>query len=650
VHTGVSVGVLSPFVGGDYYGAIIAGVNAAARAAGGRIIAIQTLTPGSNSADDAGVPNFRIPVAWDHVGGLLVLPGGIDSVYVAAAQTAGKPVVLIGHQIPDADCPAVLTDNRSGIEQAIAHLVGHGHERIAFAGNLSGTDVRERYEAYCEAMEAHGRPVDPELIFLAPDNHEHGGLAVARRLAAAGMPATALLLGTDRNAIGLMTGLASAGYELPKDLAVIGFDDIALASYAEPGLSTVRQSLHGLGETGYLLINKMTAGSTVPDDVVRVKSEYVQRDSCGCPPVGLQVSEQQVRRQFADNENLHLTLNTQYELAIELLRTHEQDPRALAWLDRTPATGGCLGLWCEHPESPSPDAFSKGVTPDDSATYVKATAVVHVVGAYQPDTAAIEIGQELAITAFPPAELLAVPSIDNNEIVFLVPVSGGKRDWGVLAAVGRIQDSTPPGREMMNHSGALLTVALEHDSMLRSMHAQEELLRQTALYDHLTGLPNRTLLLDRLTQAGERATRHADHRYAVLFVDLDGFKAVNDTFGHAVGDEVLTEVARRLTKVLRPADTAGRLGGDEFVLLLEDVSAEGIPRSAVKRLHDAIAAPMIVGGRTMSMSASIGVAISGTGITDAESLLRIADLAMYDEKKLSQLLAVDQSPAQDRER
>jgi diguanylate cyclase (GGDEF)-like protein len=637
VRANASIGVLSPFVGGDYYGAIIAGVHAAARAAGGRIIAIQTLPPGSKSADGSGVPDFRLPVAWDHVDGLLLLPGAVSATYVSAAQDAGLPVVLIGHQIPDADCPAVLTNNRSGIAQAISHLVAHGHERIAFAGNLGGTDVRERHDAYLEAMQTHGLPVEPDLLFIALDNHEDGGLAVAQRMHAAGMSATALLLGTDRNAIGLMAGLAALGHDLPRELAVIGFDDISLGSYTEPSLSTVRQSLHGLGETSYELINRMITGSTVPGDVVRVKSEFVQRDSCGCPPTGLQVSEQQVRRQFDDNENLHLTLNTQYELAIELLRTHEQDPRALTWLDRTPATGGCLGLWRDgSADGPSPDAFAGGSMATDPATFVAATDVIDIVGAYQPDRPVVNVGEELPITAFPPAGLLSLPSPDNNEIVFIVPVSGDKRDWGVLAAIGRIQDSTPPGREMMNHSGALLAVALEHDSMLRSLHAQEERLRQTALYDHLTGLPNRSLLLDRLTQAGERARRHVDHRFAVLFVDLDDFKAVNDTYGHAAGDEVLVEVAHRLTRMLRPADTAARLGGDEFVLLLDDVSAENLPLSIVERLNAAIGAPMTIAGQTMRVQASIGAAISGGAATDAESLLRTADLAMYEKKKLSQ--------------
>jgi GGDEF domain-containing protein len=104
----------------------------------------------------------------------------------------------------------------------------------------------------------------------------------------------------------------------------------------------------------------------------------------------------------------------------------------------------------------------------------------------------------------------------------------------------------------MNESGALLAVALDQESMMASLREQEERLRRAALYDQLTGLPNRSLFYDRLTMAIRRAQRQPLHGYAVLFLDLDGFKAVNDTLGHAAGDELLVQVAGRIRAGLRP--------------------------------------------------------------------------------------------------
>ncbi len=157
-------------------------------------------------------------------------------------------------------------------------------------------------------------------------------------------------------------------------------------------------------------------------------------------------------------------------------------------------------------------------------------------------------------------------------------------------------------------------------------------LRHQALHDDLTGLPNRVLLVDRLDGATRRAAR-AGTDIAVLFFDVDHFKQVNDTLGHAAGDRLLVEVADRVRSRLRAQDTLGRLGGDEFVVVLEGLGE--LPEVAVAAICDdlvgALAEPMDLDGRQARMSSSIGVVISD-GRDDAEELLRAADVAMYAAK------------------
>jgi diguanylate cyclase (GGDEF)-like protein len=617
VHDVRMFGVLSPFVGGDYYGAIIAGVNQAAAAQGDQIIAIQTLDPGSHSADHSGVPDFHRPVAWGFLNGLILLPGAVDAEYVRAAALAGKPMVLVGHDLPDQDCAAVLADNRSGVREAVTHLVQHGHSRIVFAGNLASFDQRERFQGYREALIAHGITPPEDLVFEALDSHESGGKDVAERLIRAGLPATAMVMGTDRNAIGLIQQLTAAGYELPRELAVVGFDDIADTRYIRPSLSTVRQPLDQLGAAAYHLVRDQAADLLAPPQLRQVPTLFIQRDSCGCPSDGLRMSEAQLREQFAEVAYLQMTLNIQYELGIELLGTHEREPRALAWLGRTPALGGCLGLWPDQLGSPYADSDQQ----------------ITITGGFQAGgTAPVIVGSELPVSEFPPPQLFPLADGLAGDIVFVVPVRDKTHDWGLLAAVGRIQDSTPPGREMMNHSGALLAAALDHDAMLRSLHEQEEQLRNAALHDHLTGLPNRALLANRLSQAGHRALRQPDHRFAVLLLDLDGFKAVNDTLGHAAGDQLLIHVAERLTAVLRPSDTAARLGGDEFVVLLDGAVLPDGPEIVADRIRAAVNEPLLIDGQQIQVSTSIGVAFSTEGSFDPDELLREADAAMYQAK------------------
>ena len=607
--TSRTYGIWSPFVGGDYYGAIISGINAAAAAAGDRVMAFQTLDPGSHSADRSGVPDFRRPVAWQHVSGLVVLPGAVQVGYAVAARRVGKPVVSVGQDLSADDCSAVLVDNRSGVRQAVEHLIGHGHERIAFAGNLAAFDIRERHEGFREGLLAHGITPRPDLLFDNGDNHEGGGESTADALIRAKMPATAIVLGTDRNAIGLIDRLTAAGFSVPGDIAVVGFDDIPDATYATPSLATVRQPLDQVGAAVHSLIRDLTDDPALPVQVRHVPTMFVQRDSCGCPATGLPVSEPQARELFAQVRLLQATLNTQYELGIDLLGTLERQPRALAWLDRTPAVGGYLGLW----------------QPTD--------ALLDVVGQYRPSGAgSTALGSVVPASEFPPADLFTLADGAAGDIVFVVPVRSSTRDWGVLAAVTHIQSATPPGREMMNQSGALLAAALDHDAMVASLREKEEELRNAALHDHLTGLPNRVLLEDRLNQARLRAARHPEHRYAVLLLDLDGFKAVNDSLGHATGDQLLVQVGQRLTAMLRKADTVARLGGDEFVVLLDGVTTPDGHQVVSKGIRARLTEPYMIDGHLVTVGLSIGVALSTDFSTDPEHLLREADAAMYRAK------------------
>jgi len=163
-------------------------------------------------------------------------------------------------------------------------------------------------------------------------------------------------------------------------------------------------------------------------------------------------------------------------------------------------------------------------------------------------------------------------------------------------------------------------------------NALEQQLRYQALHDPLTGLGNRTRFGDRLEHALLRSAR-TGHQVAVLFLDLDNFKAVNDSLGHAAGDSLLAQVAERVQTCLRPGDTLARLGGDEFAVLLEDVAATVDAVMVTGRIFDAMDAAFELEGKEMVVRASVGIALSGDGDgSDADSLLRNADVAMYVAK------------------
>jgi diguanylate cyclase (GGDEF)-like protein len=205
-----------------------------------------------------------------------------------------------------------------------------------------------------------------------------------------------------------------------------------------------------------------------------------------------------------------------------------------------------------------------------------------------------------------------------------------------LGALDLYRDTPGPlSLESMTAAQTLADVAAAYliNAQARSdLQDSSDQSREAALHDPLTGLPNRILMLQLLEHAF-RVGRRSGKLSAVLFVDLDRFKRVNDTYGHQVGDELLVAVAQRLTGLLRPGDSLARLSGDEFVILCEDlVDVSGADPIAV-RLSAELARPFALSHVEVTVSASIGIAFTGQGIDEPEGLLRDADLAMYRSKR-----------------
>lgn len=160
----------------------------------------------------------------------------------------------------------------------------------------------------------------------------------------------------------------------------------------------------------------------------------------------------------------------------------------------------------------------------------------------------------------------------------------------------------------------------------------ESELAYNASHDVLTGLPNRSLLEDRLRQGCQISQRY-QRKLAVMFIDLDGFKPINDSMGHGIGDQILVEVARRLSQQVRPGDTVARLGGDEFILILPDLAREEDVLQVAERVIDCIARPYPISGSELHITASLGIALSEKGMQQPMQLIQQADLAMYKAKQ-----------------
>ena len=715
----MTVLVLTPSMGGHYFGELLAGLTREVAGAGGRLVVVETL-PAAALRDEVGGPgDFAIPVAWSQVDGVVSITTAVGAAYLEELRKAGKSVVLSSTQMADFDAPVALPDNQGGTFSAVEHLIGHGHTRIGFVGNLAQQDVRDRFAAYLRALETHSLTADPTLLFAAPDNAETGGVWAARDLLSCPHRPTALMVATDRNAIGLMRALTDADLDIPRDIAIVAFDNIEAGAFSTPTLSSVNQRFDEVGALAGRLILAKLRGEAVPHTASTSQSVALTvRESCGCNndahlseaggkdwlPVA---SPQLLRNELQDvlwgslltgddiidgplraavvttvsdvvrllqsgdyvttaqiqsltnslqrlnarpdtlrrvtnvmtdyaqqvvtssvltvggptpasarvaaavwkvqagaflrqAESTEIAIAEQYVVDAGLLDNGHSDPRDLRWLNGTHVKAGALALWEDGPSC----------------------GRLQIVGTYDPANVLLNlVGSVMTTEHFPPEPLIAQAAAAGREVCVVVPVRTAERDWGLLGVVGQIDTTT--ARETYQHWAALLCASLESQRL-------QEVVRRSALYDALTGLPNRQLFLERLEHALAQWQRSRTP-FAVLFLDLDGFKLINDSLGHQMGDRVLTGVGTRILRELRAVDTGARFGGDEFVILLADTDPGGALVVA-QRVQTALAEVHELDGHEISTRASLGIATSSIEYTSPEDVLRDADTAMYRAK------------------
>jgi diguanylate cyclase (GGDEF)-like protein len=226
----------------------------------------------------------------------------------------------------------------------------------------------------------------------------------------------------------------------------------------------------------------------------------------------------------------------------------------------------------------------------------------------------------------------------GRSVMFLLPLVAHADPVGV-AELTSVKFHTIDDRRL----ALARTLAFEAAMAIENGRLYHEL-RERSLHDPLTGLANRSLFFDRVEHAIARLGRQSGEMIAVLFIDLDNFKNVNDTLGHARGDRLLTLVAERLETVVRGADTIARLGGDEFALLLEGVTSADGPVVVAERVLSLLSTPFELHGQSVNVGASIGIAVQSDAKTGADALTHEADAAMYEAKRAGKGRAVRSTP------
>jgi diguanylate cyclase (GGDEF)-like protein/PAS domain S-box-containing protein len=377
---------------------------------------------------------------------------------------------------------------------------------------------------------------------------------------------------------------------------------------------------HGSWE-GESELRHFGTGAAIP---VSVNSFLVTRSSDGTP-LALATVQRDIRARLVAEQAAALRIQEQHSLAelsrqglsLPLAQLMEEAVQLVAARYRA-LTSGVLQL--------SPDGRTSrmvtssqpswvGVQVDVTRDSLTGLALVDNTLAWTDDVATDE-----RFSADGPTERLQVRS------ALCSPIPGSDGPWGVVGVSG-----AEPRHWSDDDIAFVESVASVLGAAVRR-HDLEAQLQHQALHDPLTGLPNRALVLDRIDSALGRSARR-DTMLAVLLLDVDDFKSVNDALGHGTGDLLLAELAVRLRSVVRAGDTVARLGGDEFVVVCEDVGSEDDVAFVAEALLEACGAGLVVGGHALGVSASVGVALAVGGEATTSAMLGEADIAMYRAKR-----------------
>jgi diguanylate cyclase (GGDEF)-like protein/PAS domain S-box-containing protein len=736
------IGAVVPFIDGEYYGRLFASIRESVRLRQSQLFAIQT-------EDENSVTPMEASVSVDLMDGwILIVPTDLSS-FFEVLSNSGKPIICVGFPSPVPYARTVIPDNRSGMKQAVLHLVDHGHRRIAFVGKTDHYEVQERYLGYLEALNELGFSYEESLVVPACDHMMMGGTLAAEELLRSGVSFTAVVAGTDLNALGVIDTLQGQGYSVPDDVAVIGFDDIEQSATNHPPLSTVKQSFEDLAEAIIEKLFAMLEGAPEDEETVRVPTRLIPRDSCGCVRLNNSGAEDTASTLFSYSELrklLHRLNLNHFEVIRGLIFATMEETIHISNLFWNQNHWCCLALW---------------ETDQSGVKHLVVSQTFSNRGDILPP-----IGERYKPEQFPPIEYLPKTAGPGGEdIVTLHMIKTELHDWGFIALCGPADPLHQlAGGDLTRQSFKILAVALEREmlfrkvrsiaekleivsrttndgiwdwelitgriewnigahkvlrgtmetlmntpprSFLRRIHpadrrhvfrslrlpfrndrpiqlefrirgldtsdiwlnatgslirdhegtpirivgsiaditerkASEEKILRLAYHDSLTGLPNRLRFQERLRSALENLT---GDRLAVLMIDLDRFKFVNDSLGHQTGDKLLQLVSDRLQSCIRSEDTIARLGGDEFIVLLPSIQGEEEVGRIADRMLRQLSNPFFLEGQELFVTASIGMSLYPDHGTDSDTLVKFADTAMYKSKEMGGNSVVSYTPS-----
>lgn len=525
---------------------------------------------------------------------------------------------------------SVVYENEPAMRTLVEHVLDKAPgDNIAFlSGFASGRNSMEREKAFRDAMAERGRQVD-ETLMLSADFEASNSFLVIDELLSSGRCPSAIVAANDAMAFGAIDALEQHGKKVPHDVLVAGFDDSEYAHSATVPISTVKACpKQQIGLAADELLRLMTAGDTPEFKQIYMPVEVILRGSTALPVIDVLLSDAPEFNGSIDQaaQTVAMMRKLAKRNYADSLTSHEIRERLHVRLVRCSDRESVYRVFSEGMQALSiKRAFLVGFEWASSG-FIQSANLLHA----WPH---IELSD--ADKHYSPERLLP-QGIDQELVQGILVMCGVEVNGQTVGAL--LFD--PNGSECASMDGLAQTTfgALRHFDQRDSLEQQtlelvcvnNELVR-VANRDPLTGLANRSRLLAEMQYSLDRGADGV----VVVFFDLDGFKSINDTLGHAVGDRVLKKVAYRVRASLSECDVFARFGGDEFVVLLRDMHCADDIKNVTQRLLSEVSRPMQLSHEhPISLTASAGVACNPQQNKSNNELLQRADTAMYRAKRL----------------
>ncbi|WP_281889537.1 EAL domain-containing protein [Paenibacillus sp. YYML68] len=715
-----TIGILTPLIEGFYFNGMLQGIYQAAAELRTDLIVFRTCH-NNNEIE------YNRYLAFDRIDGWIIILNAVqEPAYKKHIEQTGKPVICTPDDLGIQSAVTYTVSNEQGGYEATLHMLAHGHRDIAFVYSTSNEESVLRYQGYLRALEEHGIPINPNLIYQTPNLWEKHGEALASQMKERGLCFTACIVSSDMMAIGILQSFNTFGIRVPEDVALFSFDNTEYAKRFS--LSSVAQPLFSRGQCMLQHLVSQIEHPEPPSTYTIVQPiQLVTRRSCGCQP-----EEPSPDMETLYHENLkvveYLTdiVRRNQNIGHNLIQVNNDTLRSLDWLTYTTYTWGCVALWTRdgrlvvdnvystkpHPMLVIGDVYEELAFPPPMLHELLQDGEMMTIQSLK--TANRDIGFLVLIGDFfdvqltrslgpfvhsitHPINLLAyaleremlheearerenrleIVSNTTNDGIFDWDLTTGRMVWnkqihhilqreelemGADEFIERVHPDDVPALcdALQNHyeHGAPFQIEFRmlkneteqiwiqaageaikdsHDTPFRMIGSivditarkrAEEQIHRMAYTDTLTQLANRRFIYERIAELTMK-----EERAALIMLDLDRFKVINDSMGHLVGDELLRQVASLLQTAAGPSEIVARLGGDEFIIVCTRLDNAQHPEQLATRILRALNAPQEINGHTVYATPSMGICFYPEHGNNREQLIQNADLAMYQAKE-----------------